>query len=162
MARTRTFLPRQRSDQHRLTDSQKSQLDQSSVCTSRNASSVTASSTYVPPMKAYELLNLLMVRSEDSSPEVCRGNQLEVLDSWSEKWCVLGAIQRAYPPEQWEHAMDRVLRALNVSEQGLALARMSKYDKACTLMEWSDDCRSSFLEVRDILVLRTFAECTSR
>jgi hypothetical protein len=101
-------------------------------------------------MKVYELLNLLMVRSEDSSPEVWRGNQLEVLDSWSEKWCVLGAIQKAYPPEQWEHAMDRVLRALDVSEQGLA--RMSKYDKACSLMEWSDDCRSSFLEVRDILV----------
>jgi len=102
-------------------------------------------------MKAYELLNLLMVQSEDSATEIWRGNQLEVLDSWSEKWCVLGAIQQAYPPEQWEHAMDRVLRALSVSEQGLA--RMSKYDKACCLMEWSDDCRGSFLEVRDILVV---------
>jgi hypothetical protein len=102
-------------------------------------------------MKAYELLNLLMVRSEDSSPEVWGGNQLEVLNARPEKWCALGAIQKTYPPEQWEHAMDRVLRALDVSEQGLA--RMSKYDKACCLMEWSDDCRGSFLEVRDILVL---------
>jgi hypothetical protein len=102
-------------------------------------------------MKAYELLNLLVVRSEDSSTEVWRGNQLEVLNSWAEKWCVLDAIQATYTPELWEQAMDRVLRALNVSEQGLA--RMSKCDKACCLMEWSDDCRSSFLEVRDILVL---------
>jgi hypothetical protein len=102
-------------------------------------------------MKVFELLNLLVVQSEASSTEVWRGNQLEVLDSWAEKWCVLGAIQKAYPPGQWEQAMDRVLRALDVSEQGLA--RMSKYDKACCLMEWSDDCRSSFLEVRDILVL---------
>jgi hypothetical protein len=102
-------------------------------------------------MKAYELLNLLMVQSEDSSTRVWCGNQLEVLESWAEKWCVLGAIQKAYPPEQWELATDRVLRALNVSEQGLA--RMSKYDKACCLMEWSYEGRSSFLEVRDILVL---------
>jgi hypothetical protein len=101
-------------------------------------------------MKVYELLSLLVVQSEDSSRDVLRGNQLEELDSWAEKWCVLGAIHKAYPPEQWEQVMDRVLRALNVSEQGLA--RMSKYDKACCLMEWSDDCRCSFLEVRDILV----------
>jgi hypothetical protein len=38
-------------------------------------------------------------------------------------------------------AMDRLLRALSVSEQGLA--QMSKTDKACCLMEWNDDRRTT-------------------
>jgi hypothetical protein len=101
------------------------------------------------PMKAYEILNSAEDWSHQSPVKVGRGNQLEAFDPHAENWCVLAAIQKAYPPSQWEQAMDRLLRALSVSEQGLA--RMSKYDKACCLMEWSDDCRSSFLEVREIL-----------
>jgi hypothetical protein len=46
--------------------------------------------------------------------------------------------------------MDNLLRSLCYSEQGLA--RMNSYDKACSLMEWNDDCRSSFSEVRKVLV----------
>lgn len=103
-----------------------------------------------PTMKAYELLNLPEGWCQQSPAEVGRGHKLEVLDPLAEKWCVLAAIQKAYPPSQWEQAMDRLLRALSVSEQGLA--RMSKYDKACCLMEWSDECRSSLLEVREILL----------
>jgi hypothetical protein len=64
---------------------------------------------------------------------------------------VLGAIQKAYPASQWGEAMGRLLRALSVSEQGLA--QMTKSDKACSLMEWNDDRRCSFLEVREIFLL---------
>jgi hypothetical protein len=46
--------------------------------------------------------------------------------------------------------MDRLLRALSVSEQGLA--QMTRSDKACCLMEWNDDCQNSFQEVRGMLV----------
>jgi hypothetical protein len=46
--------------------------------------------------------------------------------------------------------MDRLLRVLSVSEQGLA--QMTKSDKACCLMEWNDDRRSSFLEIRNMLL----------
>jgi hypothetical protein len=41
------------------------------------------------------------------------------------------------------------LRALSVSEQGLA--QMSQSDKACCVMEWNDDRRCSFSEVREVL-----------
>ena len=44
----------------------------------------------------------------------------------------------------------RLLRALSVSEQGLA--QMTKSDKACCLMEWNDDRRNSFLEIRNMLL----------
>ena len=47
-------------------------------------------------------------------------------------------------------AMDRLLRALSVSEPGLA--QMNKSDKACSLMEWNDNRRDSFLDVRQILL----------
>src|SRR5271166_5859793 len=55
-----------------------------------------------------------------------------------------------YPPLQWEEAMDRLLRALDVSEKGLA--QMTISDKACCLMEWNDDRQSSFSEVGKILL----------
>jgi hypothetical protein len=51
---------------------------------------------------------------------------------------------------QWEQAMDRVLRALSVSEKGIR--QLSKSDKACCLMEWNDDQNSSFREIREILL----------
>ncbi len=46
--------------------------------------------------------------------------------------------------------MGRLLRALSFFEQGLA--KMTKSDKACCLMEWNDKRGSSFLEVREILL----------
>ena len=58
---------------------------------------------------------------------------------------------KSVPSPQWGEAMDFLLRALNVSERGLA--QMSKSDKACSLMEWNDDPQSSFLEVREILLV---------
>ena len=46
-------------------------------------------------------------------------------------------------------AMDRVLRALSVSERGIA--RMTESDKACCIMEWNDDRGTSFPDVREVL-----------
>jgi hypothetical protein len=45
--------------------------------------------------------------------------------------------------------MDSLLRALSVSERGLA--QMNKSDKACSIMEWNDDQDCSFEEIREIL-----------
>jgi hypothetical protein len=101
-------------------------------------------------MKAHELLNSPEAWCQESPAEDRQGNKLQALDPWAVKWCALGAIQKAYPASQWGEAMDRLLRALMVSEQGLA--QMTNSDKACSLMEWNDDRQSSFLEVRKILL----------
>jgi hypothetical protein len=101
-------------------------------------------------MKAHELLNSPEAWCQESPAEDRQGNKLQALDPRAEKWCALGAIQKAYPASQWEEAMDRLLCALSVSEQGLA--HMTKTDKACSLMEWNDDRRNSFLEVKEILL----------
>ena len=45
--------------------------------------------------------------------------------------------------------MDRLLRALSVSEQGIA--ELTKSDKACCLMEWNDDSAQSFRDIREAL-----------
>src|ERR1700737_628336 len=103
-----------------------------------------------PPMKAHELLNSPEVWCQESPAEDRQGNKLQALDPRAEKWCALAAVQKVYPPSHWGEAMDRLLRALSVSEQGLA--QMTKSDKACCLMEWNDDRRSSFLEIREILL----------
>ena len=101
-------------------------------------------------MKAHELLSSPVAWCQESPAEDPHGNKLQAFDPRAVKWCALGAIQKAYPPSQWGEAMDRLLRVLSVSEQGLA--QMTKSDKACCLMEWNDDRRSSFLEVREILL----------
>ena len=101
-------------------------------------------------MKAHELLSSLEAWCQESPAEDPHGNKLQAFDPRAVKWCALGAIQKAYPPSQWGEAMDRLLRVLSVSEQGLA--QMTKSDKACCLMEWNDDRRSSFQEVREILL----------
>ena len=101
-------------------------------------------------MKAHELLNSPEVWCQHSPAEDGRGNKLEALDPRAEKWCALAAIQKVYPPFQWENAMDRLLRVLSVSEKGLT--QMTISDKACSLMEWNGDRRSSFLEVSEILL----------
>src|ERR1700726_4110532 len=96
-------------------------------------------------MKAHELLNSPETWCKESPAEDQQGNKLQAFDPRAVKWCALGAIQKAYPSSQWGEAMDRLLRVLSVSEQGLA--QMTKSDKACCLMEWNDDCQRSFLEV---------------
>ena len=74
--------------------------------------------------------------------------KLQALDPRAVKWCALGTIQKAYPASQWAEAKDRLSRALSVSDQGLA--QMTKSDKACSLMEWNDNRRCSFAEVKEI------------
>jgi hypothetical protein len=101
-------------------------------------------------MKAHELLNSPEVWCQESPAEDGKGNKLQALDPRAEKWCVLAAIQKVYPPLQWEEAMDRLLRALSVSEKGLT--QMTISDKVCCLMEWNDDRQSSFPEVKQILL----------
>jgi hypothetical protein len=45
--------------------------------------------------------------------------------------------------------MDGVLRALSVSERGIA--RLTESDKACCLMEWNDNRGTSFPDIREVL-----------
>jgi hypothetical protein len=100
-------------------------------------------------MKAHELLDSPDAWCQESPAKNGRGHKLQALDPKAVKWCALGAIQKVYPPSQWGEEMDRLLRALSVSEQGLA--QMAPSDKACCVMEWNDDQRCSFLEVREVL-----------
>jgi hypothetical protein len=46
--------------------------------------------------------------------------------------------------------MNSLLRALSISERGLA--QMNKSDKACSIMEWNDDQQSSFAAIRETLL----------
>ena len=101
-------------------------------------------------MKAYDLLNSPQAWCQESPAQDRQGNKLQALDPRAVKWCALSAVQKAYPTSGWGEAMDRVLLALSVSKPGLA--QMTKSDKACSLIEWSDDRQSSFQEVREILL----------
>jgi hypothetical protein len=100
-------------------------------------------------MKAYELLNSPDAWCQESPAEAAQGNKVYALDPRAVKWCALGAIDKIYPPAQREEAMDRVLRALSVSEKGIA--RLNKSDKACCIMEWNDDQWTSFRDIREVL-----------
>lgn len=102
-------------------------------------------------MKAHELLNSPEAWCQESPAEDRQGNKLQALDPRAVKWCALAAVQKVYPANKWGETMDSLLRALDVSEQGLA--QMTNSDKACCLMEWNDNQRTSFLEVREILLL---------
>jgi hypothetical protein len=102
------------------------------------------------PMKAHELLTSPDKWCKKSPAEDFQGHKLQAHDPRGIKWCALGAIQRAYPWPQWGKAMDGVLRALSVSQLGLA--QMNNSDKACSIMEWNDDRQSSFAEIRGILL----------
>ena len=101
-------------------------------------------------MKAHELLTSPETWCQESPAEDPQGKKLHAFEPQAVKWCALGAIQRTYPPIQWAPAMDRLLRALSVSENGLA--QMTSSDKACCLMEWNDDRQTSFQEIREILL----------
>jgi len=100
-------------------------------------------------MKAYALLNSPDVWCQESPAEAPQGNRVPALDPRAVKWCALGAIQKVYPAAQWEEAMDCVLRALSVSEKGIA--RLTESDKACCLMEWNDDRGTSFGDIQEVL-----------
>jgi hypothetical protein len=100
-------------------------------------------------MKAYELLNSPDLWCQESPAETAQGNKAPALDPGAVKWCALGAIQKVYPPGQWEEAMDSVLRTLSVSEKGIA--RMTNSDKVCCLMEWNDDRGTLFREIQEVL-----------
>ena len=101
-------------------------------------------------MKAHELLSSPVRWCQESPAVDAHGNKVPACHPDAVKWCALAAIQKTYPPMQWEEAMDRVLRALSVSDKGIR--QLSKTDKACCLMEWNDDQNSSFGEIRAILL----------
>ena len=100
-------------------------------------------------MKAHQLLNSPDIWCQESPAEDARGNRVPAFHPQAVKWCALGALQKVYPPLEWEGAMDRILRALSVSENGIG--QLSKSDKACSLMEWNDHQNSSFRDIREIL-----------
>jgi hypothetical protein len=101
-------------------------------------------------MKAHELLSSSVTWCQQSPAVDAHGNKVPAFHPDAVKWCTLAAIQKTYPPTKWEEAMDRVLRALSVSDKGIL--QLSKTDKACCLMEWNDDRNSSFGEIRAILL----------
>jgi hypothetical protein len=100
-------------------------------------------------MKAYQLLSSSDTWCQESPAKDAHGNKVSALHPQAVKWCALAALQRVYPPLEWEEAMDRLLRALSVSEKGIR--QLSKTDKACCLMEWNDDRNSSFRDIQEIL-----------
>jgi hypothetical protein len=100
--------------------------------------------------KAHQLLSSPEVWCQESPAKDARGNKLEAFDPKAVQWCALGAIQKIYPVWQCAEAMDRVLRALCISKEGIA--QLSKIDKACCLMEWNDDQQTTFEEIKNILL----------
>lgn len=101
-------------------------------------------------MKAHELLSSSDLWCQESPAEDAHGNKVEALNPRAVKWCALAAIQKTYPSSQWEEVMDRLLRALSVSEEGIT--QMTISDKACSLMEWNDNETYSFRDIREILL----------
>ena len=101
-------------------------------------------------MKAHELLSSPDTWCQESPAEDARGNKVPAFHPKAVKWCALAAIQKTYPSSQWEEVMDRLLRALSVSEEGIALMTIS--DKAGSLMEWNDDGKCSFRDIRETLL----------
>ena len=101
-------------------------------------------------MKAHELLSSPDAWCQESPAEDAQGNKVEALNPKAVKWCALAAVQKSYPPAEWEPMMDRLLRALSVSEKGIT--QLTKNDKACSLMEWNDDRAYSFQDIREVLL----------
>ena len=101
-------------------------------------------------MKAHELLNSPDAWCQESPGEDAQGNKVQAWNPKAVKWCALSAVQRIYPSAEWEPMMDRLLRALSVSEKGIT--QLTKSDKACSLIEWNDDRQYSFRDIREVLV----------
>jgi hypothetical protein len=87
-------------------------------------------------MKAHELLSSPDTWCQESLAKDAYGDNVPPFDP--------EAVQKVYPPSQWEEPMNRVLRALSVSEKGIQ--QLSKSDKACCVMEWNDQRESSYQE----------------
>jgi hypothetical protein len=101
-------------------------------------------------MKAHELLRSSDLWCQDSPAKDAHGHKVEALNPKAVRWCALAAIQKTYPSSQWETTMDRLLRTLSVSEEGIA--RMTVSDKAGSLMEWNDNGKCSFHDIRETLL----------
>jgi hypothetical protein len=101
-------------------------------------------------MKAHELLSSPDAWCQEAPAEDAEGNKVHAFNPRAVKWCALAAIQKSYSPKQWEEMMDRLLRALSVSEKGIA--KLSKSDKVCSLTEWNDDRTYSFRDIREVLI----------
>ena len=101
-------------------------------------------------MKAYELLSSPDTWCREAVAKDAHGDNVTPFDPEAVQWCALAAVQKVYPPAEWEEAMNRVLRALSVSEEGIK--QLSKSDKACCVMEWNDQQESSYREIRQILL----------
>jgi hypothetical protein len=101
-------------------------------------------------MKAHELLSSSATWCQEALAKDAHGDSVPPFDPEAVQWCALAALQKVYPPAQWEEVIDRVLRALSVSEKGIR--QLSKSDKACSLMEWNDRPQSSYWEIREILL----------
>ena len=101
-------------------------------------------------MKAYELLSSPEAWCQECPAQDAHGNNVHALHPNAVRWCALAAIQKTYPPSAWEAAMDSLLRALSVSEKGIA--QLTRCDKECCLMEWNDDRQYSFEDIREILI----------
>jgi hypothetical protein len=101
-------------------------------------------------MKAHELLSSSDLWCQESPAKDAHDHKVEALNPKAVKWCALAAIQKTYPSSQWEAAMDRLLRVLSVSEDGIA--RMTLSDKAGSLMEWNDNGKCSFRDIRETLL----------
>jgi hypothetical protein len=101
-------------------------------------------------MKAYELLSSPDTWCREALAKDAHGDSVTPFDPEAVQWCALAAVQKVYPQSQWEEAMNRVLRALSVSEKGIK--QLSKSDKACCVMEWNDQQESSYREIRQILL----------
>jgi hypothetical protein len=101
-------------------------------------------------MKAHEFLNSSDLWCQESPAKDAQGHKVEADNPKAVRWCALGAIQKTYASSQQEAAMDCLLRALSVSEEGIA--RMTISDKAGSLMEWNDDGKCSFRDIRETLL----------
>ena len=101
-------------------------------------------------MKAHELLSSEELWCQESPAKDAQGNKVQAFSPRAVKWCALAAIQKTYQSSQWLEMMDRLLRVLSVSEEGIA--QLTRSDKACSLMEWNDRRTYSFRQIREVLI----------
>jgi hypothetical protein len=101
-------------------------------------------------MKAHELLSSPDNWCQESPAEDAHGHKVPAFHPAAVKWCAFAAIQKVYSPLKRDVAVDRLLRALSVSEKGIR--QLSRSDKACCLMEWNDSRNACFREIREILM----------
>ena len=101
-------------------------------------------------MKAHELLSSPDNWCQESPAEDAHGNKVPAFHSAAVKWCAFAAIQKVYSPLKRDVTVDRLLRALSVSEKGVR--QLSRSDKARCLMEWNDSRNACFREIREILM----------